>query len=355
MTAFHSIRSRLTFWYAAILLFGLLAFAGWMWFAVHRYLAATADDRVLRRLQGLRSAIDEEADESFNALHEELREFSIEIPEGELTAVRGRGGRELLHSAGIPETVLWNAPRDQIGNIFVGSTRYRAFRTRISANGEDYDLAAATSTAEADAFLAEFRLLLIGAAPMLALIASLGGFWISRRALAPVDQLTTAARRISVDNLGQRLEVARTGDELERLGTTWNQMLDRLDNAVQRMRQFTADASHELRTPISIIRTTAELALRRNRDPEEYRKALENVQHEAEWMTQLAEDLLLLARSDSGTLRLDRDRVDIDRLARTVADETVPIAEVRGITVRVHPGSSGAQVNGDERALHRIL
>jgi two-component system, OmpR family, heavy metal sensor histidine kinase CusS len=352
---FHSLRSRLTFWYAATLLGVLLAFAGWMWFAVHRYLAANADDRINRRLQGLNSAIEAEVDESINALREELREFSIEMPEGELTAVRGRGGRDLLRPAGMSEALLWSAPQGQIGDLYAGRERHRAFRTRIKIKDETYDIAVATSTTEADRFLGQFRLLLIGAAPMLALIASLGGYWMSRRALAPVDDLTTAARIISLDNLGQRLEVSKTGDELERLGETWNEMLGRLDKAVQLMRQFTADASHELRTPISIIRTSAELALRRDRDPEEYRKALENIHHEAEWMTQLAEDLLLLARADSGTLALRREFVDVDQLARSVSDETAPMAEIRGVEMRTRLGAGEAGVQGDGRALHRLL
>jgi heavy metal sensor kinase len=355
MTVFRSLRSRLTFWYAAMLLAGLLAFAGWMWFAVHRYLAASADDRITRRLQGLRSAIDAEADESISALREELREFAIETPEGELTAVRGRGGLDLLRPAGMAETVLWTAPQGHIGDLYVGPERHRALRIQIGVKDETYDLAFATSTLEADTFLAQFRFLLLGAAPMLALIASLGGYWMSRRALSPVDQLTRAARRIGLDNLGQRLAVSQTGDELERLGDTWNEMLWRLDNAVQRMRQFTADASHELRTPISVIRTTAELALRRERDPGEYRKALESVQREAEWMTQLAEDLLLLARADAGTLQLRRERLEVDRLARSVADETAPMAEVRGIVMLSRLGAGEARVMGDERALHRLL
>jgi two-component system heavy metal sensor histidine kinase CusS len=355
MTLLHSVRARLTFWYAAMLLAGLMAFSGWMWLAIRQYLAASADDRIVRRMQGLNSAIEEESDESINALREELREFGIEIPEGELTAVRGRGGRDLLRPAGIPDATLWSAPEDHIGDLSFNSTRFRAIRRHVSIKGESYDLAAATSTAEADAFLQQFGWLLIGAAPMMAIIASFSGYWMSRRALSPVDALTTAARRISLDNLGQRLPVSRTGDELERLGDTWNEMLERLDNAVQRMRQFTADASHELRTPISIIRTASELALRRERTPDEYRKALESIYQESQWMTHLAEDLLLLARADAGSLTLKSERLDIDALVRDVALETAPMAEVRGIHVRTRLEAGEARVQGDEHVLHRIL
>jgi len=337
------------------MLAGLLAFAGWMWFAVYRYLAVSADDRITRRVQGLNSAIESEADESINALREELREFGIEVPEGELSAVRGRGRRDLLRPAGLDEAILWTAPEGRIGDLYDRGLRYRALRTHVAVKGETYDLAVATSTSQADTFLAQFRLLLIGAAPLLALIASAGGYWMSRRALTPVDELTSAAHRISLDNLGQRLVVRRTGDELERLGDTWNEMLGRLNGGVQRMRQFTADASHELRTPISVIRTTAELALRRERSSEEYRRALESIQREAEWMTQLAEDLLLLARSDNGMLTLRSESVDVDELVRDVVRETAPMAEVRGIAVRMHLGAGGRGLTGDQRALHRLL
>jgi two-component system heavy metal sensor histidine kinase CusS len=355
MTNFRSLRVRLTIWYAAVVLAALLAFAGWMWWAVHRHLAINADVRIASRLQGLHSAIDTEADESTNALREELHEFAIEVPEGELTAVRGRGGRDLLRATGLPEAVLWSAPQRVIGDLQVGNTRYRAVRTQINVKGETYEFAVATSTAEADMFLAQFRLLLLGAAPMLALIAAAGGYWMSRRALSPVDRLTQAARRISLDNLEQRLQVEPTGDELERLGVTWNEMLARLDDAVQRMRRFTADASHELRTPIAVIRTSAELALRREREGQEYRQTLVNIQREAEWMTQLAEDLLLLARADSGTLQLCSAPVAIDRLTRGVTNETAPMAEVRGIALSTRLEAQDTVISGDERALHRLL
>ncbi len=355
MTVFHSLRARLTFWYAAMLLAGLLIFSGWIWFAVQRYLASSADDRITQRLQGLNAAIEEESLESFNALREELREFALESPEGELTAVRGRGARDILVPAGLPQNVLWTAPESRIGDLRVSGFRYRAMRKRVAIKGETYDLAVATSTAEADTFLAQFRWLLLGAAPMLAIFAAFGGYWMSRRALAPVDQLTSAARRIGLENLGQRLSVSKTGDELERLGDTWNEMLGRLDKSVQQMRQFTADASHELRTPISVIRTTAELALRRDREPSEYRKALENVQHEAEWMTQLAEDLLLLARADSGTLMLRGERININELAQEAAGEATPVAQVRGISMRTQCAADGGTIIGDGRALRRLL
>src|SRR5579862_9268069 len=141
MSVFHSLRTRLTFWYAAVLLGGLLAFAGWMWFAVHQYLAASADDRIKRRLEGLNSAIKEESDESVNALREELREFALEIPEGELSAVRGRGDRGLLRPAGMPENILWTAPQGHTGDLYVGSARYRAQRVQLHIHNETYDLA----------------------------------------------------------------------------------------------------------------------------------------------------------------------------------------------------------------------
>jgi heavy metal sensor kinase len=187
------------------------------------------------------------------------------------------------------------------------------------------------------------------------LAASAGGYWMSRRALAPVDEVTDAARLIGLQNLSVRLPVPHTGDELQRLSETWNRMLERLDSAVDRIQRFTADASHELRTPVSVIRTTAELALRRERDPEQYRKALRQILAETERMTRLTEDLLLLARSDAREFKLRLAPMDWNDLARQVVEENRPIADARGIRLTSHPAPDAAIVLGDEPALCRLL
>ena len=119
--------------------------------------------------------------------------------------------------------------------------------------------------------LDRLRWLVFACIPAVIVAASVGGYWLSRRALRPVDEITAAARSIGIENLSERLIVPDTGDQLARLSATWNDMLARLEAAVKRLSQFTADAAHELRTPLALIRSTAELAARRPRTAEAYK------------------------------------------------------------------------------------
>ena len=164
------------------------------------------------------------------------------------------------------------------------------------------------------------RYLLIFGALML-LVGSAVGYWLSRRALAPVDALTRTARSISGTNLSSRVEQLNTGDELQRLSDTLNEMLGRIETAFLRVSQFTADASHELRTPISLIRTEAEIALRKSRDEGEYQEALRHILHEAERTSALIEKLLSLARADAGRESLDIRRLNLGETVRQIATD----------------------------------
>src|SRR5438270_608903 len=153
----------------------------------------------------------------------------------------------------------------------------------------------------------QFRLTVWYALVLTGALALFGGLiWLSlrKRLIRELDEVTAAARWISIDNLSQRLTAPGTGDELDRLTEVWNSMLGRLEGAVQTLSQFAADASHELRTPLAVIRTSAELALRRAREPESYRESLGEIAAEAERMTQLVEDLLFLARHDARAVQM---------------------------------------------------
>jgi signal transduction histidine kinase len=144
----------------------------------------------------------------------------------------------------------------------------------------------------------------------------MGGYWMSRRALAPVDAITLEAKAIGADNLSQRLAVPNTGDELQRLSETLNEMIGRLDEAFQRITRFTADASHELRTPLALMRTTAELALRGEQPEQEYRESLQQILSELERTSHLVENLLLIARTDSGAAQLHTSDMDLTQTVR---------------------------------------
>src|SRR5215472_12247855 len=199
-----------------------------------------------------------------------------------------------------------------------------------------------------------FLLVMAAVLPLAVLLAGGGGWLLARRALKSVDQMTEAARRISAEHLDERVHASGTGDELDRLAATLNAMLDRLDMAFRQMRQFSADASHELQTPLTILQGELEVALRAPRTPEAYRRVLTSALEESARIARLVDGLLLLSRADAGVLRLDRQSVDLAHLLADVCAHLQVLAEARGVTLDCGPLPPIA-VQGDGQHLRRLL
>jgi heavy metal sensor kinase len=235
-----------------------------------------------------------------------------------------------------------------------GGKPFRVGAAQIEFGGRPYEVLVAGPLEEVDAVMRDFRNLLLFLIPAVLAVACLGGYWLSMRALRPVDEITRVAKSISVQNLSQRVAVPGTGDELQRMAEAWNEVLERLESSVQRIRQFTADASHELRTPLALIRGTAELALRRERSPEDYRNSLRSIEGEAERMTALTESLLLLARGDANNAQFPLAVTDLEGIVSRVIEQYQALATEKGI--RLH-GESIAPVAAyaDGAAIHRLL
>jgi heavy metal sensor kinase len=237
----------------------------------------------------------------------------------------------------------------------IDGRQLRVATSRLQSAGSRYDVQVAISLDEILGVMRDFRHLLLWMVPAVLIVACLGGYWLSSRALRPVDEITTVARSIGVQNLSQRIAVPQTGDELQRMAQTWNDVLERLDIAVKRIRQFTSDASHELRTPLALIRATAELALRRERDPEGYRTSLRQIEQEAEHMTDLTESLLTLARADANGLGMTMQSTDLNELVHSVVQQNAALALEKGVTLRAVTAEQPAQAAADASGIRRIL
>ena len=337
-----SIRQRLTAWYAAALLLALLLFGGAMSVALERRLVAGVNARLTLRLQGLASALEAEGEIHDRAqLAAELGEFLRDNPDGGRLELRDMAG-------GLIGPAMPVAPVRR-GRGFVTATR------TLRCAGETLTASAALPLDETTAILADFRGLLLWMIPAVLAVATVGGYWLSSRALKPVDEITGVARTIGVRNLSQRIPLPATGDELQRMAETWNAVLERLEGAVRRIRQFTSDASHELRTPLTLIHATADLALRREREPEEYRESLRQIAREAEHMTALTESLLNLARADDGGLKVTLAAVDLNALVAEVVEQHAAVAQAQGIELQARSAAGAAMAQADAEALRRVL
>jgi len=184
-------------------------------------------------------------------------------------------------------------------------------------------------------------------------LSTLGGYWLAGRALAPVGRMTAAVRRISAANLGERIEVVHKDDELGRLATTLNAMLDRIDRAFVAARRFTADAAHELKTPLASLRAEAEVALILPRSSDDYREALRSVVEEAERLSRLAERLLLLSTEDAG-VELPRRSFRFDETVREAVDHASEAASRAGISLKLEELPE-AVVAGDRDLLRQVF
>ena len=337
----RSLRFRLTVWYAAVLSAALVALGCLLWFSLRHQLTAEIErdlDGRASRLETFFRAEWVEAKGQPN-VRDELDEFCQALPAGSYIYLQGMNGFHYRYPVAAA----------------TGTKQFRMLGRAFAVNGETFDLEVGAPMDAVRHTLQVLGVMLLALIPFVIVIASLGGAWLSRRALTPVQNIAAAARSIGIDNLSERLTDPGTGDELAQLTEVLNSMLARLESAVQALSQFSADASHELRTPLAVIRTTAELALRRSRTAGSYKESLASIAAEAERMTQLVEDLLGLARSGARAAEMPRETLELRDIVRSVCAEMRELAEARQIVLNVSLGNVPAFIAGNRPALHRLF
>ena len=239
---------------------------------------------------------------------------------------------------------------------FQQGTRYvRILSYPIVVRGNHYAVQTGISLNKSMVLLASFRTKLLLLTPMVILLAAIGGHLMSRKALRPVAALTAEARRINDRNLDIRLPVSNAKDEISDLSRTLNQMLERIDKAFTSVRTFTGNASHELRTPISLLRTEIEVTLYRPRDSEEYRAVLGRLHKETVRMTSLVENLLSLARADGGAETVTLAPIRINLLFSQVAGTWEKAMDQALLDFRVEMPGDDLIVLGDAHGIPRLL
>src|ERR1700733_7725431 len=232
---------------------------------------------------------------------------------------------------------------------------FRAYATRFSAAGLSWTLVILRSLHVQQEMLQQIRVAFTWLIPLGVLLAGCGGYFLARRSLAPVAAMGKQAERIGAANLHERLQVSNANDELGRLGRTFNELLDRLDRSFERQRRFISDASHELRTPVSILRGEAEVALSQlSRSPQEYRESLAVLHEEAQRLARIVEDLFTLTRADAGEYRLAQSDFYLDELAADCVRATRALAQAKSIKlVAVTPEEM--PLRADEDLLRRMI
>ena len=357
-----SIGQRLTLWYLIIFAAAQLTFGTSMWFILRHSLVKMTDQVLQSQVDDLTSLlkVQKKKNTSISKLQEEVSEAYLPEHSGDYLQLYVGEGTWIYRSSFLEQHALQAlepATANQViyKNLDLGGRPFRFLSQQVQANGRAYTAQIGLPIDQVVQTLSLFRRYLLMSAPLLLLAAAAGGYWLSGRALSPVDALARTARTISGNNLSARLEQLDTGDELQRLSDTLNEMLGRIETSFLRVTQFTADASHELRTPISLIRTEAEIALQQPRRKAEYRESLRHILVGAERTSALVEGLLNLARADSGAEVLDMCQIDLHAVVAEAGAEWRRVIESRGLYFKDSTAGCEKYIFGDQVAMRRVL
>ncbi len=354
-----SIGTLLALWYFAIFAVAQIIFGAGMWFSLSYHLYDLAEDSLENQLEDLTHFLEaQNKDASLAKIQEEVNKTYLLEHSGDYLELYAENDQPIYRASFLqihPVTMpLGEFHKPVFRSIWMTGRPFRFTVQRLSVNGHVYRAITGIPMDDEVETLHLLRTYLLMFAPLLFLVAAGGGYWLSRRALSPVDALVRTAHDISGINLDRRLPQLHTGDELQRLSDTLNEMLDRIEKAFLRVTQFTADASHELRTPICLIRTEAELALRRSRGEAEYKESLRAILLEAERTTAIVEQLLALARADSGRETLQMGTLDFSKILAEVQESWRQVAEIRNLQFSTCIAPA-ILVLGDATALRKLV
>jgi heavy metal sensor kinase len=351
-----SIRWRLMIWYGAVLAAVLAIFGTSVFLLMSRGLQNRTDRALLDQMHVIEVGLARRirgASRDLEARYSHHPAFDIQVTAADGSVLMRS---ERIRERGLPPP---SRPTDEDDGVYdtfrLGeSGRFRMLSRAIVSGDGPLEVQIATSLRENDRELGELLAILLLAGSLAVGCTLGGGYLLARQALAPVERMAAAAEEITATHLDRRLETPNPDDELGRLARTLNGMIARLERSFEEVRRFTADAAHELRTPLAILRNEAEVALRAPRDSEHYRTSLEDMLEEIEHLSQLSEALLFLFRGDAGLGGQIRGLVRLDEVAREIADHMRVVAAERSQTL-VLDAPSPCRVRGDQEQLRRLL
>jgi heavy metal sensor kinase len=335
------VRWRLTLWYAAVVALILILFGGALFVGLRQQLYAGFDEQVRDQAAATLATVHFVGGEpALGATRggEQEGEYFLRLldPSGRVLFDNGDalGGvpfdRDAAAAALAGRTSLTSLSADD-GEVL------RIATVPVYRNGEDGPIVGALQFGlgrnDLDGVLAQLQAALLLATPVALVAAAAAGYVLAGRALAPVAAITALAAAIGGQDLRARLHLALPDDELGRLARTFDGMLDRIEDAFERQKRFTGDAAHELRTPLSLLRTRLELSLARPRTNEEYRETITEAEADVERLSGLVATLLTLARADAGRLSLERSHVDLAETVAAVGEQYALTAAEAGVTL----------------------
>ena len=363
----RSLRFKLTLWYVLILGILLIAFSSFLYLTLSKSLYRDVDNK-------LRSLAELVASESTSPLSkfgfgniDQTLETSMNLkPIGKFIQVldeSGKIGRKSDNMRNVQLPISLNALKNASSGFITfettssfGNIPLRIITFPVKENNQVAKIVQiASSLEDVEDALNTLLIILIITVPLALLVASVGGQFLANKALKPVDQITQTVRMITSKNLNQRIKPLRVKDEISRLIDTFNEMILRLDQSFSQIKQFTADASHELKTPLTILKGEVEVSLRKKRETTEYIQILESNLEEVNRMSKIVEDLLLLTKMDIGEIRLNREDVNLTDMIKEVVDQMNILAQPKNIRIEIPNHQDNIHILGDALRIRELF
>jgi two-component system, OmpR family, sensor kinase len=361
-----SLRARLTLFYSAVLCVMLAVFGVLFYHALGLFVEQSLTSELHDQVAFLRNyarvnngqlqlVYDPSDRQQAYLIHVATRYYQVfRLPAGDLVVQSEE--LDLLGVRPTPEQARSMADEKNYTDVVLPSERLR-FQNSVIPAGDgatSFLVRVGIPLSPADAARRGFLRSLLFMVPLGVMFAALVGWQLTKRALRPMKSLAAATRNINIQNLQQRLPVWGAGDEVDDVAQAFNDTLARLENSVEQMKQFTASISHELRTPLTALRGEAEVALLEAHSVEEYQHVLASQLEEFDKLTQMVNQLLILARAEAGEIHWTEQSVDISALATSLAEQMEPIAAAREIHLQAQI-NSGIIVCGDSNWLERLI
>jgi len=359
------IKWKLTLWYGGILSIILVVFASGVYIYFRNSLQKSIDTKIRSIGEVLSSSITETHNTSvFGNFERYLENVLGRKPKGKFIQIMDSSGRigakmsdiegetlptsfstleSALRGEIVYETIERVTPRIRMVTIPIAENKKVSSVVQVGTSLEDFDET-----------MKKLLIIMIISIPTSISVTIVVGYFMAKKALRPVDQIRRAAVKISSSNLDEKIDIVGRRDELGRLAETFNAMIGRLKDAFQRVNQFSIDVSHELKTPLTILKGETEVALRKEREKEDYKGLLKSNLEEIDRMSRIIDDLLLLSKADAKEITLNLEEIALRDLIMGVCMDMKIFADKKGIEIDVGD-LEDVRLKGDELKIRRML